>query len=915
MKIKNTLILLLLLSVTLVACDGTPSSDWVTSEDGATSMPTTSNPFIEQPALYTLSFYTDGAGAIDDISAEAGATITAPTEPFKTGFTFDGWYEDYAAWEIEFEFGVMPARNVVVYAKWLEQGNEEVLEYRNYLASISKENHLYIHYRRFEQSTSIYNDWDIWVWPENGTGRIVDFVKDGNDVYFDEKGGAMIELNLGTIYHDGGHDTSGNRGTETVDFMPNGILVSRIGFLITFKSSRTSGTHWTSDGGDKFLSTQEALKYGPNGSLHIFAVQENVKDFKYIYGGEIYQNPYETDDGTNVSERYKDVDSSGTAMDISHTSDDLRKLGVGYQIMVSSFADSDGDGMGDIRGIIDNMDYLESLNVEALWLTPIQLSDSYHGYDIIDYRKVDPKFGSKNSPHALNGVVTPKSAMLDYIDLIQEGKNREIKVVMDLVVNHTSINNTLFQESLSLNPSYRAYYHWVNHENATLNQFWHPYSTYDYSYYGKFASSMPELNYDYQATRDVMVDIMDYWSIIGVAGFRIDAVKHVYMAEEVTPSPTDVIIKDGGATFNYDSNLTKNLHFFRELNGRLKERHPESFIIGENFDGHAYRVAPYYEGLDSMLNFYMYYNLMQSAALGDARPTWRKAAGISGAYIPQGGNNFVPNVQGDPNDPNTKVNVKYGGAWNYPGTLAAYNRYRSNDGILENFAVDGLFTSNHDLVRPVNKVLGQLTDSGDINGRGTISATNSQKANQMALTTMAAVILLPGLSWIYYGDELGMSSNLPSGTDEQSPHADRFTRQPFKWDQSGTNSYTTAYTFSGDKTYAVEWDSYNLTLPGALEQATSGDSMLSMIKDLTMLKKGSDAFKIGDYEPISVSNYADNYNVFAFSRSYSGETYKVFINMSNQVTPLSGVTGSIALSIKGATLTSLSPWSILVVGN
>lgn len=91
--------------------------------------------------------------------------------------------------------------------------------------------------------------------------------------------------------------------------------------------------------------------------------------------------------------------------------------------------------------------------------------------------------------------------------------------------------------------------------------------------------------------------------------------------------------------------------------------------------------------------------------------------------------------------------------------------------------------------------------------------------------------------------------------------------------------------------------------------------MLSMIKNLTMLKKGSDAFKIGDYEPISVSNYADNYNVFAFSRSYSDETYKVFINMSNQVTPLSGVTGRIALSVKGATLTSLSPWSILVVGN
>lgn len=924
MKNKRSILAVLLMTLVLTACDTTSSSseqsqssDEIISEVSSSESSISSSSissFIEQAPLYTISFYTDGNGTIADIVSEEGKSIQAPSDPFRSGYDFDGWYEDYGAWETPFIFNVMPNRNLVLYAKWAEQADQAVLEYRAYIAELSKPNHLYIHYRRFNQTNTEYSNWDIWVWPENGTGRIVDFVRNQDEtVYFDENGGAMIELDLTSTYNDGGHDSHGNRSNETVSYMKNSNIVDRIGFLITYKPSRTSGTHWISDGGDKFLVTADAIEVGPNQSLHIYAVQENVKDFTYIYGGEIYQNPYETDDGTNVSAAYADVDSSGTAMDIASTSQELDDLGVGYQIMVASFADSDGDGMGDIRGIINNMDYFEYLNIEALWLTPIQLSDSYHGYDIIDYRKIDTKFGSRNSPHAVEGVVTHKSAMLDYIDLLQEAKLRDMKIVMDLVVNHTSINNVLFQESLSLNPEYRAYYHWVNHNNSTVNQFWHPYSTYDYSFYGKFASSMPELNYDYQATRDVMVDIMDYWSIIGVSGFRIDAVKHVYMAEEVTPDPADVIIKDGGSSVNYDSNLTKNLHFFRELNGRLKQRHPESFIVGENFDGHAYRVAPYYEGLDSMLNFYMYYNLMQAAALGDRQPTYRKAANVSGAYIPQGGNNFVPNVQADPSNPDSKVNVKYGGAWNYPGTLAAYNRYRSNDGLIANHAVDGLFTSNHDLIRPVNKVIAQLAESGELNGRGTVTSANASHVNEMALATMAAVLLLPGLSWIYYGDELGMSSNLPSGATEGSSHADRFTRQPFKWDATGTNAYTTGYTFSGDKTYAVEWDTYNATLDGVVEQQNNATSMLNLVKSITDIKANHPTFKLGAYAPLDITKYASNYNVFAFTRSDDQGTYTVLINMSNSSVALSSLTGDIVLSLKGATKTALPAWSVLVI--
>lgn len=149
--------------------------------------------------------------------------------------------------------------------------------------------------------------------------------------------------------------------------------------------------------------------------------------------------------------------------------------------MVGSFADSDGYGFGDILGIKNWLDYLESLNVEALWLTPIQLSDSYHGYDIIDYRKVDTKFGSENSVHATDGVVTYESAMLDYVDLVNDANSRGIKLVMDLVVNHTSINNVLFQQSIALEEESRAYYHWKNHKKDILSECWHPYSTYDYA--------------------------------------------------------------------------------------------------------------------------------------------------------------------------------------------------------------------------------------------------------------------------------------------------------------------------------------------------------------------------------------------------------------------------------------------------
>ena len=162
-----------------------------------------------------------------------------------------------------------------------------------------------------------------------------------------------------------------------------------------------------------------------------------------------------------------------------------------------------------------------------------------------------------------------------------------------------------------------------SHETQTAikeDNYWYPYGDHPYSYYAKFGSSMPELNYSYQATRDAVIDMAKYWCSLGVNGFRMDAVKHLFLNDEVTTDTNDTIINDistdpkTGKTLNYSSNLTKNINFWREVNSRVKTSYPNAFFVGENFDGHAYHVAPFYEGFDSLFDFYSYFNITSSAA-------------------------------------------------------------------------------------------------------------------------------------------------------------------------------------------------------------------------------------------------------------------------------------------------------------
>lgn len=837
-----------------VACDRTPST------------PGENKPQISggSTPTYGIYFYTGNSVNVDPmLGIKAGEKITEPKEPVLSGSKFLGWYTDYGTFKDKFVWDTMPAKDIMLYANWQQTADEgELAQYEAKLDGTSQNGHLYIHYLRFDNDPEQYAKMSLWVWPKAYTGRTFNWTKDSaGKVVVDKIGGAVCDIDLTAYYTD-----AGNAEDQTLQFFKNGAYGSNykpenmqdsskymdpeIGFLIVYDESKNSGKHWQSDGGNQFFTISEAVR--ENGSIHVFATQDNVGKFvfKVAEKGTI-TNPYDNDDGSHVSEKLNNVNSSeklNPTKDPANLFDTVS--GVGYQIMVASFADSNGDGYGDIRGIIENLSYLESLNVDVLWLTPIQLSDSYHGYDIIDYCSVDPKFGTLD----------------DYKELLQKCHEKGMKVVMDLVLNHTSINNVWFQKSASLTVEdgidYRGFYQWRNHEKETLSSSWYKYSEYAYSYYAKFASSMPELNYDYQATRDAILGVAEFWMTLlgnsGVDGFRIDAVKHIYMEDEVKPLSTDIIISDFDAATNtdYSTNVTKNLNFFCWLIDGIKKINPNAYVVGENFDGHAYRVAPYYTAFDGMLDFYMYYNLGQLAG----HMEW--ASGIAGEA--NSAEKMCQSIDGK------NTGSLYKSFWNYNDIMKTNAKYG-------NQVTDSLFTSNHDLPRLLNNVAGSMSGS-DWTPAKEITAANAAEAKQRALTLISALMTLPGVSWIYYGDELGMSSNYGPGESKTSPHVDRQYRQPFKWTTTAAGSkYTTSYSIAGDKTYYVEWDNYNKTLMGAKEQLdpSSGNTFLKEVIKWTNLKSTDPVIRYGSYEWCS---FAGNGDIMSFKRSYQGKTYWVVCN-------------------------------------
>lgn len=281
---------------------------------------------------------------------------------------------------------------------------------------------------------------------------------------------------------------------------------------------------------------------------------------------------------------------SGSAAD--WTSNDIYKSkhGVYYQIFVRAFADGRGDGLGDLRGIIENLDYLndgnphtkDDLGVTGLWLTPIHPSPTYHKYDVTDYYEVDPEIGT----------------LEDFRELVQEAHSRGIRVIMDLVVNHTSSSHPWFAEAcLDPNSPYRDYYIWadgdrnINERGPWGQKVWHPAGN-DH-YYGLFWDGMPDLNYDNPHVRAEIKEIAQFWIEQGVDGFRLDAAMHIFAHDE--PERAHVWWNE-----------------FRDYVTSLK---PDIYLVAEVWD-RSNVVAPYYASFDSNFNFHLANLILRSVNSG-----------------------------------------------------------------------------------------------------------------------------------------------------------------------------------------------------------------------------------------------------------------------------------------------------------
>ena len=278
--------------------------------------------------------------------------------------------------------------------------------------------------------------------------------------------------------------------------------------------------------------------------------------------------------------------------------------GVYYEIFVRSFADSNGDGVGDLNGITARLDYLKWLGVSGLWLTPIYPSPSYHGYDVTNYFAVNPQFGT----------------MADFHRLLREAHAHGIKVLIDMVLNHTSNRSRWFQRALDPKSAYHAWYTWAGKGtdlsalSALGTPAWH---ARDGEYYlGDFSADMPDLNYDNPAVRREMIKVGRFWLAQGVDGFRLDATTQIYVDFE----------SDVGSP----RAIGKNVAWWQEYRSALRATDPTVFLLGEVPARSEAEAAPYYAGLNSVFDFPLAKTLVAAAAsetspnLGDyVQEAWR----------------------------------------------------------------------------------------------------------------------------------------------------------------------------------------------------------------------------------------------------------------------------------------------------
>ena len=443
-----------------------------------------------------------------------------------------------------------------------------------------------------------------------------------------------------------------------------------------------------------------------------------------------------------------------------------------YEIFVRSFRDSDGDGIGDLNGLTQSLDYIndgnprttKDLGARCLWLMPVAESPSYHGYDVSNYYKVEPDYGTN----------------ADFKRMVAAAHQRGIKVLVDLVLNHASSEHPYFKEALRDPASpHRDWFRWSATKPTSKGPWgqdvWYKSPVRDEWYYAVFWSGMPDLNYETPAVREEANKVARYWlREMGVDGFRLDAVPYLV---------------ESGDTLAH-SRATHDV--LRRFSADVRRTSPHAFTIGEVWDSTGTILSYYPNELDAHFAFPVSDAILEAVRTG--KP-----------------GRLLPEVQ------------------RFQAALPP-DRWSP-------------FLRNHDQTRTLTALGGDT-----------------------ARARLAAEILftLPGLPFVYYGEEIGMRGDKP----------DERLRTPMQW-TAGASGFT-----RGKPWEALQPDT--LAVNVATEDAAAG-SLLNVYRRLIHLRASNSALGSGELVPADVSSDG----VLAFLRRDGGRMVLVLANLGTK--PLEGV--------------------------
>ncbi|MEC4003221.1 alpha-glucosidase [Flavobacterium sp. SUN052] len=502
------------------------------------------------------------------------------------------------------------------------------------------------------------------------------------------------------------------------------------------------------------------------------------------------------------------------------------KEAVVYQIYPRSFKDSNGDGIGDLKGIISKLDYLKSLGIDAVWLNPIYESpNDDNGYDISNYREIMKDFGT----------------MEDFDLLLKEMHQRNIKLIMDLVVNHCSDENYWFQESRkSRDNKYRNYFYWWPAEKGKPPYRWSffdvnsnawKYDELTNSYYlHYFSAKQPDLNWNNPVVRTEIYDMMKFWLDKGIDGFRLDAFQFIAkddsfpeLPKEIADKPTEII--------KYYVNGPHLHECLQEMNREVLSKYPNAMTVAEGAGDSPESAMKFVDPDRKELNVAYHF---ESVDIGK--------------------------------------HISDFGLVKYKNIFSRYDKTFKDKGWLS------IFMANHDQPRMVSK-FGNDTPK--------YRAISSKMLSTFVLT-------MRGTTFYYNGDELGMDNirfdniddyndvetrnkyqhlkenngDLKAYLDDRKQTSRENGRTPFQWNTETNAGFTT-----GKPWLKVN---SNYTTVNAENEEKDPNSTLNYFKKLVLLRKNNPILVYGKFDLID----KENPNVFAYTRELDGKKILILLNFT-----------------------------------